>query len=126
MSRRKIQGICWQWIALVRTGLAVDKNVHSAKPPLSFPCFFDALALLFPSLCTSVAVTECGLGEEEQVAPTSTSDRVCTPCTEGSTFKAVKGSGTKCQPVLNCDIGEEELRGMLFWYLVFARCREWP
>ncbi|EGD78048.1 hypothetical protein PTSG_08926 [Salpingoeca rosetta] len=49
-------------------------------------------------------------GEEETAEPTPTSDRVCSQCELGATFKPVDGQAESCRPVTQCGPDEEEIR----------------
>ena len=57
--------------------------------------------------CTSWT-TECAAGEETAVRPSALSDRVCSPCSVGQTYKPIPGDGS-CAPVRPpCDTEETE------------------
>lgn len=51
------------------------------------------------------ATTPCGAGTEELVAPTTYSDRACTPCVSGRTYGNSRGS---CTEVRRCQAGTGE------------------
>lgn len=53
-----------------------------------------------------IDTSTCGYGLEESIPYTSTSDRKCRPCEDGS-FKASKGQEEKCQPHKVCGPGFE-------------------
>lgn len=54
------------------------------------------------------SVLSCAKGQEEAVAPTPSSNRVCVSCVLGETYKSDSGQRTECANVTLCAAGEEE------------------